>query len=161
MKTSFFSLSVIALAFFFIGTLGSCKKDEKSKTELLTHHSWIIKSHTINPAIDLGTGVLITDLYANEFFYPACTKDDFMTFKDNGQVISDEGATKCSAGAPQTTTQSWTFNSDETVITISELDGSDPESLNISSLTEDQVVISTSEAIDNVVYTSTITFGPK
>ncbi|OWY24950.1 hypothetical protein C7N43_28865 [Sphingobacteriales bacterium UPWRP_1] len=162
MKTSFFSVATIALAFFFIGTLGSCKKDDKSKTELLTHHSWKVKAATINPAIDIfGTGELISDLYANNFFYPACTKDDFMTFKDNGQVISDEGATKCSAGDPQTTTQNWTFNSTETVITISELDGSDPQSFNISSLTEDEVVISNSESIDNVVYTFTTTFEPK
>lgn len=162
MKLNFRSLLIATLALGMMASMSACKKDKKSKTELLTNNSWKVKAAIINPAIDLfGNGQLITDLYANTLFYPACAKDDFQTFNDNGQVIYDEGPTKCDANDPQTTTQNWTFNSDETVVTTTELDGSDPLSITVTTLSENELKISETESIDNVVYTFTITYEPK
>lgn len=162
MKLNFRSLLIATLALGMMASMSACKKDKKSKTELLTNNSWKVKASIINPAIDLfGNGQLVTDLYANTLFYPACRKDDFMTFKDNGQVVSDEGPTKCDAADVQTTTQNWTFNSDETVVTITELDGTDPVSITMTALSENELKITETESIDNVVYTFTTTFEPK
>lgn len=162
MKLSFRFLLTATLALVMMASMSACKKDSKSKTELLTSNSWKAKAAIINPAIDLfGTGQLTTDLYANTFFYPACTKDDFMTFKDNGQVVTDEGPTKCDAADAQTTTQNWTLNSDDTVITISNLDGTEPVSVNVVTISKSELKISESESINNSVYTFTTTYEPK
>jgi len=162
MKLNFNSLLIATLALGMMVSMGACKKDNKSKTELLTNNSWKMKAFTINPAIDFfGNGQLITDLYADPLFSPACKKDNFMTFKDNGQVVTDEGPTKCGPNDPQTTTETWIFNSDETVITVTELDGTDPASLNVTTLSENELKITETESIDNIVYTYTIVFEPK
>lgn len=162
MKLFNYVFAVLALVGLLASSSGCKKEDNKTKTELLTAHAWIVKASVITPAIDLlGNGVLVSDLYANELFTPACSKDDFTTFKTNGQFVFDEGATKCSADDPQTSTQNWTFNSDETVITTSELDGSSPNSITVVSLSDDELKVSFTEAIDNVSYTVTNTLEPK
>lgn len=162
MKLSFRFLLTATLALVMMASMSACKKDSKSKTELLTNNSWKAKAAIINPAIDLfGTGELTTDLYANTFFYPACTKDDFISFKDSGQVTTDEGPTKCDGADPQTITENWTFNSDETVVTISNLDGTEPVSINVVTISENELKVSQSESINNAVYTFTTTYEPK
>lgn len=93
-------------------TLPACKKD-KSPTELLTGNDWRIKSWTVSPAL-LG----VTDLYAT--YYDDCDKDDFTSFESNGVAIFDEGATKCNAADPQTTTGAWSLNDAETEFTLTE-----------------------------------------
>ncbi len=155
MKLNFRSLLIATLALGMMASMSACKKDKKSKTELLTNNSWKVKAFTVNPAIDFG-GQLITDLYA---FTDDCTKDDFQTFKDNGQVVTDEGPTKCGPNDPQTTTETWIFNSDETVITFTDAAGT--YDATVTTLNEDQLIIKQTEAEDNVVYTFTITLEPK
>jgi hypothetical protein len=60
---------------------------------------------------------------------------------------------------PQTTTQTWIFNSDETVITFTDAAGT--YDATVTTLNEDQLIIKQTEAEDNVVYTFTITLEPK
>lgn len=100
---------LIAIAMFAIA---SCKESEddstptaKTKTELITSGSWMVSDMLIN-----GTSFLA--------FMEPCEKDNFMTFKTNGTFITDEGATKCDAADPQTTTDNWSFSSDEKKVTI-------------------------------------------
>ena len=81
---------------------------------------------TINPAVNS-----MTDFYA---FLPACTKDDLTKFNSDGTVNFDEGATKCDSGDPQTTYGTWSFNSDQTVLSVTS-EGL-TEAYTISELTE-------------------------
>src|SRR5690606_39228689 len=49
-----------------------------------------------------------------------CEKDDLVKFNADGSLISDEGATKCDADAPQTVSGTWVWNTDESIITITQ-----------------------------------------
>lgn len=157
MKLNFRSLLIATLALGMMASMSACKKDKKSKTELLTNNSWKVKAMIVTPAIDIF-GELITDLYA---YADDCTKDDFRTFKDNGQVVTDEGPTKCGPNYPQTTTETWIFNSDETVITFTDAAGTSSYDATVTTLGENELKISQTESDDNVVYTYTITLEPK
>ena|SRR5688572_27177225 len=94
----------------------ACDKDddEPTKTELLTSGSWKFNDGGIdidnNGAIDLafGPGTL-----------PACLIDNSGTFNTNGTGVNDEGLTKCMPTDPQSTNFNWSFQSNETVLSIS------------------------------------------
>lgn len=109
----------LALAMAF----SSCKKDDdddnggNSTKDILTSGSWKISALTINPGIDAGGGIVITDFFS---MMPDCTKDDLMMFKDDGTLIFDEGPTMCVPGSPQQTEGSWTLSSDNKTLTIKE-----------------------------------------
>jgi len=100
------------------------KKDEptpaKSRTELLTQHSWRLASSTADSEVDLnGDATSSTDLMSEK---AACEKDDIITFSANGSPRTgskDEGPTKC--GSDQSTTFNWSFNDVESVIKIKAL----------------------------------------
>jgi hypothetical protein len=106
----------------------SCSKDEDEKTnkDLLVGKDWKMTALTINPAVNS-----MTDFYA---FLPACTKDDLTKFNSDGTVNFDEGALKCDSGDPQTTYGTWSFNADQTVLSVT-ADGL-TEAYTISELTE-------------------------
>ncbi len=97
-----------ALAFF-----SACKKDEKSKTELISANCWVFTAITVDPPIE-ENGVLITDVYSQ---YNQCERDDIFCFKANGIYSLEEGATKCNDSHPQVIeTGTWTFNQTESVV---------------------------------------------
>jgi hypothetical protein len=89
---------------------------EPTKTEYLVAKNWKITAYTSNPAIDWdGSGTMVTDVYAQ---MQACEKDNLYIFNANGTSTDDEGATKCSASDPQTSSAGpWAFNTTQTVIT--------------------------------------------
>ena len=94
----------------------SCKKDPpvKTRTELLTTGTWKRAALTSNPAYDWnGSGTAHTDILAH---MAACEKDDFETYKTNGELEINEGATKCDPAADQTWSLTWAFINNETVI---------------------------------------------
>jgi hypothetical protein len=105
LKNGLILLAFIAIAFT------ACKDDEetttpsKTKMELLTSGSWI------------PTNLLLNDTSFWDIM-PACSKDDFFTFKSDGTYITDEGATKCDPMDPQTSTANWSFNANQTKVTI-------------------------------------------
>ena len=142
----------------------SCKKDKsESNTDKLTGKWWVNTSMTIDPAINLG-GTLITDLWSQ---IPACTKDDMQKFESGGVFTFDEGATKCSTNDPQTTTGTWAFNSDETVVSVTTVgaNGTETYSYTIVKLDSDKMTAKFSEVQDYgsgpLTYTYTITMVPK
>jgi len=110
----------------------SCSKDEDEKTnkDLLTGKDWKMTALTVNPAVVIE-GISFSDFYA---FLPACTQDDLTKFNSDGTVNFDEGATKCDSGDPQTTYGTWSFNADQTVLSVT-ADGL-TEAYTISELTE-------------------------
>jgi hypothetical protein len=125
-----FSVFFVAAALLF----SSCGKD-KTKTELLTG-KWKVTDLTV-------AGV---NTFAS---VPACQKDDFVTFSASGTVTSDEGATKCSASSPQTSTQTWSWSSNETILVVSN------DSYTLTSLTATTLVLTTASSNGTRVTTLT------
>jgi hypothetical protein len=111
-----FNLQFFFLALAFVTLFSACNKDDDetpiSKEDLLTNKKWRTTAFTIDPAI-FG----ISDLYAQ---YEDCDKDDFMEFKKGGQLVRDEGASRCDSSDPQTLTGTWIFNGDQTKITVND-----------------------------------------
>ncbi|MEI6411990.1 MAG: hypothetical protein WCR52_21545 [Bacteroidota bacterium] len=120
MKTFRILSLVLLTAIAFV----ACKKDDPAptpaptKTELLTEKNWKAIALTVSPALVLD-GVPYTDIYAQ---MDACSKDDLSQFKTNGQILYDEGPTKCSDSAPQVQTGTWLFSSGETEIIVTDAD---------------------------------------
>ncbi|MCX6256321.1 MAG: hypothetical protein NTW49_00205 [Bacteroidia bacterium] len=134
----------------------SCKKDEtKSRTELLTGKYWITTAVTIDPAVNIN-GTLVTDIFAQE---ETCRQDDLQKFTTNGVYTFDEGASKCSANDPQTTNGIWSFNSDDTILSIT--DNGVTDSYTIISINSMTIVAKYSEVADYgsgaMTYTYTVT----
>lgn len=105
---------LLLVSAFAILAFSACKKD-KTKTELLTDGSWKMTAASISPAQDFnGDGV------PDDFFqtFPACEKDNVLTFKEGGTWVDDEGATKCDAADPQSTTGTWAFKENESKIEL-------------------------------------------
>ncbi len=127
---------LIAIAFFAIASCKESTDDSKpaakTKTELITTGSWIVSDLLMNGA----------SIYA---FMDACSKDDFMTFKTNGTVITDEGATKCAPADPQTSSSNWSFSSDEKKITI------DGDLGDLTTLNETDMVVTMMDSTDVIV----------
>ncbi|MBI1228392.1 MAG: hypothetical protein GC192_24370 [Bacteroidetes bacterium] len=109
-------LPFLTLLFSAVLLFNACKKDEKSKTELLTANCWVATAIIVDPPISIN-GTTISDLYAQS---DACDKDDIFCFKSNGTFTNEEGATKCDDADPQVIeTGTWTFNQGETVVSVS------------------------------------------
>lgn len=113
--------------------LFSCKKDEKSKSDLLIDGGcWKhTKSEAYNTDNSTWENVIID----------ACDNDDCLTFNSGGTLTFDEGAIKCDPTDPQTSSGSWTLSSDETTLTL--VDNAFPIQLpsKIIELTADKMVI--------------------
>src|SRR5262252_836322 len=94
--------------------ISSCKKSNnnptKSKTQLLTQGAWYLTKY--EQKTNNGNWI------DNYITIPNCGRDNFTTFQTNGTQIVDEGATKCSAGDPQTNSATWAFTDNETRIAI-------------------------------------------
>ena len=145
--------ATLILSSLFIG----CSKDDNedvkqpTKTELLTAHYWQATAFTIDPAISIG-GTNISDWYAQ---LESCDKDDIEKYNTNNTVTYDEGPTKCDPTDPQTETSPWSFNSDETILTV------DGTSFKILSLTSTELKLSYIESLDGINHTWTLTYKKK
>lgn len=114
MKTAV--LTILAFASLFVFCL-SCKKSNdnstppKSKTVLLTQSSWKVQSVGIDAD---NNGTVDQDVTSS---LSACQLDNTYSFKSDSTGTMDEGATKCSSTDPQTTSFTWGFRNNETVLT--------------------------------------------
>ncbi|MEO8147023.1 MAG: lipocalin family protein [Bacteroidia bacterium] len=140
-------LSVVAVAAI---TFSGCKKDKESNTDKLTDKNWKMTALTVDPPL----GGILTDVYAQ---IQACTQDDLTIFKDDHSVNFDEGASKCDAADPQTTTGSWAYNSDETVVTVVD-DGGFITSYTITSLSSSEMKGTFTDNSSGIVETYSVTF---
>lgn len=158
LKTMFFAIALLGIAFT------SCEEDKKDetkadKTALLTEKNWKVTAMTVDPAIDLfGTGTPVTNVYAQ---MPACVKDDVTIFRKNGTVAFDEGGSKCAANDPQTRSGLWTFNTDQTIVSITE--AGETDSWKIIELTKDRVKteFTVQDEDSGITYTITSTYAIK
>ncbi len=141
-------LSIALLNIFMAG----CKKEEttvsKSKTELLCAHYWKVVSLTVNPPLDLD-GSPVSDLLS---IMDDCQKDDLVKYNTDKTLIFDEGATKCDPASPQTSSGTWSFNSDETILT------EDDEDLTLVELNETTLKLKIVQDIAGVDYTYSIIY---
>lgn len=133
--------------------VSACKKDEPTRTELLTGKNWRISAATVNPALDLGTGTPTSDFFA---LIPTCAKDNILNFSANGTVISDEGATKCDSNDPQTSSGTWVFkNTAQTAIVLTQ--GNDITEWIIDDINKTSFKYSFVEIVSGVSHIYTIT----
>lgn len=156
MKTIFRMKALLAAVLAFGLLFTSCKKDDDpTPTELLTEKAWKLTAQVVSPPLPTENGTLVTDLYAQ---YAACVKDDLATFRDNGTVLFDEGASKCVSTDPQTVTGIWAFNTTETVLSIT-LDG-ETTSYDIVNLEDKKMVVDEEFTdFDGITYTITSTYS--
>lgn len=121
MKTIFLKWPIIVVAIMI--AFSSCKKDSDAPaavtttpTEYLTAGNWLTTAITITPGVDIGNGVLLTDLFST---LDACEKDDLLKFNSDGTVTADEGALKCDPNDPQSVNDgSWSLSSDNKTLTM-------------------------------------------
>ena len=110
-------LNVLASLLLFIFA-ASCKKSDtdtstqtKSKTILLTQTAW--KIQTVGLDADKN-GVADSDVTSS---VPACKLDNVYTFRSDSTGTMDEGAVKCATTDPQTSSFTWGFKSNQTILT--------------------------------------------
>ncbi len=132
----------------------SCKKDDDpTKKEMLVGKNWVMTALTIDPAIP----VVGSNIFNQR---KACVNDDITIFAADGKVTFDEGASKCEASFPQTTTGSWALNPTETILSITRSTVS-TISLTFKTLTSSKIV-GTYQLVDSgVTYTYEVTFEAK
>ena len=150
-------LRLFVVALSLIVVLASCKKEE-TKTQKLCGKYWISTAITIDPPI-LVNGTPVTDFYSQ---LTQCWKDDLQKFDANGVYTFDEGVSKCSINDPQTVLGTWSFNSGETIATVSW--GGSNRSYTIMELSSTRLVAKYTELVDYgsgaLNYTYTVTQVP-
>jgi hypothetical protein len=134
MKKHLSLLLVLITSTFFI--FSSCNKDDdppvpKTKTQLLTQGTWKFKSASAG-----GTD------YSSSL--QACQKDNVYTFITGGNGTTDEGLLKCNPADNQTTSFTWIFTTNETVIQVSSAFFTNTSNnFDLISLTETEMIVST------------------
>jgi hypothetical protein len=83
-----------------------------------------------------------------------CEKDNFETYKTNGEWETNEGATKCDANDPQIWTLSWAFAENETKLIFG---GTDEYTLD--ELTATTLKFHSTFVENGVTYTQVETYG--
>ena len=158
MKAISFRVLVTMLGAVALLSTTSCNNDDDAapdKAKLLTGGSWQMTAMTVEPAID-WFGTPVKNVFPQ---LPACVRDDLAIFKTNGTVNYDEGASKCSPNDPQTTTGTWAFNTDQTILSITR-DG-ESESWDITTLTKAEFKADYTVVEDGVTYTFSVIFVKK
>ena len=158
MKSISFKALVAMLGVFALLLTYSCKKDDDAtpdKTKLLTGGSWQLSAMNVEPAIE-WFGTPITNVFSQ---LPNCVKDDLAIFKTNGTVNYDEGPSKCEPNDPQTTSGTWAFNTDQTILSITS--EGDTESWDVSSLTKTAFKAEYKQVEEGITYTFSVTFVKK
>ena len=109
MKYTFF---ILAVSFLIL----SCKKDSNSstsKTDQITSADWKYDNGGIG---DANGNILVS--FSTLGTIPSCSLDNTIHFNSNGSGTVSENANVCS-GAPPTTSFTWNFASNETVLDVS------------------------------------------
>ena len=124
----------------------SCNKDKPSKTELITKTSWKFSKATVG-------GADVTALLE------ACQKDNVAVFISGGTGTVDEGAMKCTASDPQVVAFTWSFQSNETTLSLSATLFTGGSNLyNIVNLTESELTVSQDVTISGNTQNAIFTF---
>ncbi len=103
------TVKIILCAFFAFIFITGCSDDE-SRSEMILGQWKVVAFSMVMTGSTTPTDVFAT--------FQACRKDDLNIFETGGVYKEDEGPTKCDPSDPQQTTGTWSFNSDETVLTL-------------------------------------------
>lgn len=104
--------SAFICLFFLTLVMAGCDKDkdsEPTKQDLLMANQWKLTEAKASATI---AGSPFEVDYYNILI--ACQKDNFLDFNTGGVVVMDEGASKCTPTAPQTTQGTWTLTENAT-----------------------------------------------
>ncbi len=163
MKTNNQSVKLLLLIIFgFTIAFTACKKDKvenpPSNTALLTSSNWKMTALTVSPGFPIydNDGNIIgttTDLFAQN---ESCTNDDTFKFNTDKTILFDEGASKCNAGDPQTTSGTWAFKTNETILSMTN-DGN-LQDFTIVELKDNSLKLKYSQDIGPATYTLALTF---
>jgi hypothetical protein len=146
------TLNSYLMVVLFVLSLFSCKKDEKTAKENLIG-KWMMTAMTISPA---QNGV--TDMFSTS---SACGKDDLTIFNTDGTVTNDEGAVKCNASDPQTSSGgTWALSADGKTLTMTS-PGQTPQVITIVTLSSTSFVGKMTMVDSGVTYTITVTLVKK
>ncbi len=150
-------LSVLSLTFLF----SSCQKDDDVtvNTDLLTSSIWKMTAVTVDPAFPTFDYEGNITGSTNDFFsmIEDCLKDDTYSYNADKSLVLDEGASKCDNSDPQKVTGSWSFNSDETTLTIT-FDGY-PQTMTIIELTDKVIKLKYTDVAEGMTFSMTVTFS--
>jgi hypothetical protein len=105
--------------------LGGCEEENPAPkvpttTEKICANNWQIESMPIEPALDLGGGIKLTDYMQ---MMQDCEKDNYMKFSNENGVksyVTFEGLLKCNPADPDTAMGVWGLSADEKIL---DLDG--------------------------------------
>lgn len=150
---------LIISSLILIALLNACKKEE-SNTDKLCGKYWVITEANVDPS------VAIVDEYGNIVGYTnnifaqldPCNKDDVEKYNSDGTLIWDV-RTKCESNEPQNGTGTWSFNSDETILT--EKVGGHSYSYTIIELTNSKFQYNYEMNLSGVIYNMVITCKPE
>jgi hypothetical protein len=112
--------TIILLA--LVSLLGACKKNDDNNnnpgngsTSDLTTGSWKMTASSSDIEYPAPIGTQTIDLYS---FLQSCETDNTFKFNTDQSITVDEGASKCDAGDPQSTTGgTWTLTNNNTQFT--------------------------------------------
>lgn len=111
-------LAIIFSVFIFY----SCNKSEQTQddpVQNLTDKYFILTDATSNPAYPMGNGTNSSDLY-HDWYKEPCVLDDLRMFKSNGDLVYDNGQTKCDPAEPQSAFLKWTFIENNSKIRVTQ-----------------------------------------
>lgn len=106
--------ALLAMSMVFV----SCKKEDKTNTALLCNkNGWVLKGAASSPAYALANGTFATDLI-NQGYLFECEVDDIIKFTENGGQTINPGEKLCEDGYQKEVAATWSFNEDETELTM-------------------------------------------
>ena len=145
---------VLLLAGLCALTIASCKKNKKaSNTSYLTNGQWYQKSAVAS--VNINGTTLSYDLFMQ---FPECMKDDYRVFERNGDVIKNEGMTKCNEEDPQEAVEGqWMFTESETMIQLPLL--GNMVDMKIVELNRDMLVVQAEQNYNGALASFTLTFA--
>lgn len=141
--------------------LSACKKDaaSPSNTDLLCASKWKITAFTVDPGFPLfdALGNIMgysTDMYSS---MESCSKDDNIKFNSDNNVNYDEGASKCDSSDPQSTSGTWSFKTNETILSL--IDNGSSQDYTIMELTASSLKMKYTQTGGSVSYAFIITLS--
>lgn len=152
--------NLLITALVLILSFTSCSSDDdadtKSKTDLISSKSWVVKSKTVEPSIVFG-GTEISDIMILD---SEDVRNYSFNFKSDGTLLQYDAEKKLMF---QTT---WSFNSSETELTFAEpikytypvVGEMSITTLSIQSITSSKIVGTIPAMYEGVNYLITITF---
>lgn len=158
-------LKLILICLAATTLFNGCKKDEPAaaaattdaKTDLLCGKNWMLTAFTVNPGIDYyGNGIIFTNLMGT---LQPCEINNIVSFTTAHAYTIDEGATKCTSGAPQTfESGTWAFNGDQSHLLMTNTANSVTTDFTLVALNATTAQISQSLTVGATTYVYTKTF---